>query len=279
MAQVEGRDTYGAIVLSTSGAPEVLTASAGSSVATQLLNGVATQLQTQLTEQVTAAGGDASMAPQVVVTELVPLAASDAAGSGLAASAFPLTMGGMLGGVLTSLSVKGLWRRLATVTLFSASAALIITFVLQTWFEYLQGNFGVNSLAIGLSILASSTFIVGAATLLGTAGIGAAALVTFLIGNPLSAAAMPWQFLVEPWGAIGQFLVPGASNWLLRSLSYFPSADTAQQWWTLAGWVAFGLVLALIGTAVRDRRSIAPAEVEPAEAATAEATTRAPVSA
>ena len=36
------------------------------------------------------------------VTEIVPLADSDAAGSGLAAAAFPLTMGGMIGGIVVS---------------------------------------------------------------------------------------------------------------------------------------------------------------------------------
>lgn len=73
------------------------------------------------------------------------------------------------------------------------------------------------------------------------------AVLTMFVGNPLSGATMPWQFLAAPWGAIGQLMVPGASGSLIRSLSYFPEASTAQQWWTLGVWALVGVVLALIG--------------------------------
>lgn len=260
--QVETRETYGAIVLSASAAPEVLTAPAGSAVATQLLNGVATQLQAQLTQQVAAAGGDPAAAPQVQVTPVVELSDADPTGSGLTAAAFPLMLGGMLGGILVSLVITGVWHRLTAVAVFAAATSIVLTLVMQSWFEYLQGDFWLNVLAISMSILATGMFIVGCATLLGNPGVGVGAVVTMLVGNPLSAAAMPWQFIVEPWGAVGQFMVPGASNWLLRSLSYFPEANNAQQWWTLAGWVVLGIVLALIGAVIRGRRTVTPATPE-----------------
>ena len=100
---------------------------------------------------------------------------------------------------------------------------------------------------MGLTVLATSVFIIGCTSLVGRAGIGIGAVITMFIGNPLSAAATPWQFLAAPWGAIGQFLVPGASNTLTRTLSYFPEASSAQQWWTLTGWVALGVTLTLVG--------------------------------
>lgn len=58
VADIEARVTLGAIVISEQGAPEVLTAPAASSVATQLLNGVATQLQAQVQAQASASGID-----------------------------------------------------------------------------------------------------------------------------------------------------------------------------------------------------------------------------
>lgn len=186
----------------------MLTAPAGSAVATQLLNGVATQLQAQLTQQVAVAGGDPTAAPQVEVTPVVELSDADPTGSGLTAAAFPLMLGGMLGGILVSLTIAGVWRRLTAVTVFAAATSIVLTLVMQTWFEYLQGDFWLNVLAIGMSILATGMFIVGCVTLLGNPGVGVGAAVTMLVGNPLSAAAMPWQFIVEPWGAIGQFTVP-----------------------------------------------------------------------
>lgn len=247
VTQITHRDTYGGIVLGAAGAaPEVLTAPAANASATQILIGVATQLQAQLTQQVTAAGGDASAA-KVTTTTVVPLADTDPTGSGLAAASFPITIGGMLGGVLVSFLVVGALRRLAALGGFAVATGLLLTFVLQTWFEYLQGNFWVNAAAMSMSVLATAAFIAGCSSLLGSRGIGVGAFITVLIANPLSAAALPWQFTPAPWGAIGQYMVPGAANWLIRTLSYFPDASTATQWWVLAGWAAFGVVLIVIG--------------------------------
>lgn len=91
------------------------------------------------------------------------------------------------------------------------------------------------------------SFIVGCTSLLGRAGIGLSAVETMFVSNPLSGATMPWQFLAAPWGAMGQHMVPGASSSLIRSLSYFPEASTAQQRWMLGVWTLGGMVLALIG--------------------------------
>ena len=66
--------------------------------------------------------------------------------------------------------------------------------------------------------------------------------VTMLIANPIAAAAIPVQFLPEPWGAVGQWFVPGASANLLRSTSYFPEAATAAQWLILGAWIVGGVV-------------------------------------
>lgn len=105
-----------------------------------------------------AAGGDAS-AVQVTVTPVVPLANSDPTGSGLAAASFPLMIGGMLGGVL------------AAPAGFAVAVGLVLTFILHSWFEYLPGDFAVNALARGVSILETSSFIVDCASLLGRGGI------------------------------------------------------------------------------------------------------------
>lgn len=235
----------------------MLTAPAGSAQATAILNGVATQLQAQVTQQVTAAGGDAS-AVTVTITPVVPLSEEEPTGSGLAAASFPLTMGGMVGGILTSLLVVGAGRRLAALAGFGVAVGLVLALVLQTWFGFLQGGFWPNAVAIGLSILATSAFIVGCNSLIGTRGIAVGALITMFIGNPLSSAAAPWQFLPEPWGIIGQYLAPGASNWLLRSVSYFPDANLNQQWWTLIAWTTAGIALIVIAH-FRSRASVGAA--------------------
>lgn len=229
--QIKHRETYGAVILSApTEAPEVLTAPAANSAATQILSGLADQMPTQAHQ-----------------TAVVPLSDEDSNGSGLSAAAFPLVLGGMIGGVLITFLVKGVWRRLIAALGYGILAGLSLTLILHTWFGFVQGNFGLVWLAFGLSAMATATFILGCTAILGTPGIGVGAVVTLLIGNPLSGAMAPWQFMVEPWGRIGQFLVPGASNTLLRSLSYFPDAPTAQQWWTLVVWVALGVALTSFG--------------------------------
>lgn len=247
VAQIEQRETYGAIVLGAPGTvPEVLTAPAASAAATQILTGVAAQLQAQLVQQATAAGADASSVT-VQVTPVVPLSADDPAGTGLSAASFPLTLGGMLGGILISFLVVGPIRRLIALVGFGVGVGVLLALILQSWFGFLQGDFWLNATGMGLSIVATAAFIVGCTSLLGSRGIAIGALLTLLVGNPLASAAAPWQFLPSPWGAIGQFFVPGASNWLMRSLSYFPNADLSQQWWTLISWMSFGVILILAG--------------------------------
>lgn len=245
--QIESQETYGAIVLgSGTEVPEVLTAPAASAVSAQMLTGVATQLQAQVSQQVAQAGGDPT-AVKVAVTPVVSYSEHDSNGSGLASASFPMAIGGMIGGVLISLLITGPVRRLAAVASFAVAAGVVVAFIMQTWFQYLQGDFWINALAMGLTMMATASFIVGCTSLVGRAGIGIGAVLTMFVGNPLSGATMPWQFLAAPWGVIGQYMVPGASGSLIRSLSYFPEASTAQQWWTLGAWALVGIVLTLIG--------------------------------
>ncbi|MET0784726.1 MAG: hypothetical protein ABWY53_10400, partial [Leifsonia flava] len=160
---------------------------------------------------------------------------------------FPMVIGGMIGGVLISLLVTGVWRRFAALATYAVVAGLGLTAIMQTWFGILQGDFLLNSVAVGLSLLATASVIVGATALIGRVGIAVGALLTMLIGNPLSAATQPMQFLPGAWGEIGQFFVPGASTTLLRDLSYFPDADATQAWLVLGGWAVAGIVLSFLG--------------------------------
>lgn len=267
IAMIEHREIYGAVLLDE---PEVLIATAAGPAAAQALRGVATQLQSQVDASVQAtliaqleavgaalAAGQApalppadeasAPPPRVTVTDVAPLAETDPTGAGLAASSFPIVLGGMLGGILLSLLVAGAVRRLVGLAVFGVVAGALSALILQTWFGLLQGDWLLNALALGLGMTATAAFIVGMNAVLGRAGLGIAAVITVLFANPLSAAAVPVQFLPEPWGQIGQYFVPGAASNLLRSLSYFPDAATAMQWAVLAGWTLVGILLALVG--------------------------------
>ena len=282
--QIKQRETYGAIIFTEGAAPEVLTAPAANAAATQMLNGVATQLNAQIQQKALAAktealtqavqaGGEqgAQAAAQleqmkaqaeqasamaVKTTAVVPLSEGDSSGSGIAISAFPLVIGGILGGWFSALRVNGTWRRFATATLYAVIAGALTALILSTWFGFIPGDFATLWAAFGATYLATASFMIGlGALLVPAAGLGLGAVVTMFIGNPISGASMPSVFLPGAWGQIGQMMVPGASSTLLRSIAYFPEAATSGQWLVLGSWIAFGLLTGVIGWAVKERRT------------------------
>ncbi|MFT4230753.1 MAG: hypothetical protein QM602_10735 [Microbacterium sp.] len=246
--QVETRETYGAIVLSDDPTvmPEVVKATAGNATAANMMTTIASTLTAQLQAQVKAAGGDPT-GVEATVTELAALSEDDPTGGGLAAAALPLVMGGMIGGSLIAFGIRGTGRKAVALVAYMAASGIVLSAVLGSWFGFLQAGFWVDALALGLSIGATTTLIVGLHSLIGPPGFAVGALITMFIGNPLSGASAPWQFTPAPWGAIGQHMVPGASNWLIKSLSYFPEADTGWAWLTLSLWVAAGAVFLVLG--------------------------------
>lgn len=286
--QIKQRETYGAIVFTEGAAPEVLTAPAANAAATQMLNGVATQLNAQIQQKALAAktealtqaaqaGGEqgAQAAAQleqmkaeaekasamtVKTTAVVPLSESDSSGSGIAISAFPLVIGGILGGSFSALRVNGTWRRFVTATLYAVIGGALTALILNVWFGLIPGDFATLWAAFSATYLATASFIVGVSALaVPIVGLGVGAVITMFIGNPISGATMPSAFLPGAWGAIGQMMVPGASSTLLRSIAYFPEAATSGQWLVLGSWIACGLLAGVIGWALKERR---PATVE-----------------
>ena len=286
--QIKQRETYGAIIFTEGAAPEVLTAPAANTASTQMLNGVATQLNAQIQQKALAAktealtqavqaGGEqgAQAAAQleqmkvqseqasamaVKTTAVVPLSESDSSGTGLAIAAFPLVIGGILGGSFSVLRVNGTWRRFATATLYAVIGGALTALILSTWFGFIPGDFATLWAAFGATYLATAFFIVGVGALSSPLiGLAVGAVITMFIGNPISGATMPSVFLPGAWGQIGQMLVPGASSTLLRSIAYFPEAATSGQWLVLGSWIACGLLAGVIGWALKERR---PATVE-----------------
>ncbi|MFC2486033.1 MAG: ABC transporter permease [Rothia dentocariosa] len=282
--QIKERETYGAIVFTEGAAPEVMTAPAANTSANQMLTGVAQQMNAQVQQKATAAKTQAlqqaaqaddeqgAMAQkqleqlkteqeklqqaQVKTTAVVPLGEGDPNGMGLAAAAFPLVMGGMLGGILSIVLIKGTWRRFVTAGLYGIIGGLFMTIILGTWFGFAPGDFGTLWVTFGVTAFATASFMIGVSALFTeAAGIGFGVVLSMFIGNPLSGVNMPRQFIPAPWGDLGQLMVPGASNTLLRNISYFPDASNSLQWAVLLGWAGFGLLAGAIGWAWKERRA------------------------
>jgi hypothetical protein len=217
---------YGAIVLGT--APVVLTASAANATIAAQLEQLAPSLHAQS-------------------RDIVPLLATDPRGTTIGASSIPMVIGGIIGGALIALLVVGVWRRVVALGVYSAIGSAAITAVLQGWFGGLAGNYFANAGAIALVLLGIGGVILGCVALFGRAGIAIGPVLFLLGATPISAAAVPIEFLAKPWGAIGQWFPPGSGATLLRQLTYFPQANTAFPWLVLTGWAVLGLLLCTLG--------------------------------
>ncbi|WP_416972900.1 ABC transporter permease [Streptomyces sp. 4F14] len=231
---IEDRDVYGAVVVTPDGT-KLLTASAASPVVAQLL-------QQAVAQQ-----------PGVKVVDVVAAPASDPRGAALTASVLPLAMAGMAAGaVVTMLGLAGL----PAVVALLGSAALVGSVgagIADGWLGVLSGDWWAEAGTLSLATLAVSAAVAGVSALVGRAGIGLVSAVVMLLGNPFSGAASAPQMLPAPAGAIGQWLPPGASATLLRSVSFFDGAAALTPALTLAWWAAIGLGLVLLGTALKKR--------------------------
>ena len=179
----------------------------------------------------------------VTVTDIAPLAGGDSTGTGLALAALPLIMGGISGAVILSTVITGLRRQLYSALVYSVMGGLVVTGILQGWFDVMQGSYWMNALIIGLEVAALSSTMIGAKNAFGNIGMAVVSVTMLLVGNPLSGATVPAYFLPSPWGEVGQLLPPGAALNLLRNVSYFPQASSAISWLVLLAWLTLGLGL------------------------------------
>ncbi|WLD71703.1 hypothetical protein QU670_00125 [Actinomyces massiliensis] len=200
----------------------------------------------------------------VTVTDIVPLASGDSTGAGLALAALPLIMGGIGGAMMLSTAIKGLRRQLYSALIYSVMGGLVVTGILQGWFDVMQGSYWMNALIIGLEVAALSSTVIGAKNAFGNVGMAVVSVTMLLVGNPLSGATVPAYFLPSPWGAVGRLLPPGAALDLLRNVSYFPQAPSMTSWLVLLAWLALGIALNWVA---KLRRVTLPARREAREAA------------
>lgn len=224
------REVYGALILNSPTEVDVLVATAASPAVTSLVQAVGQQLAQ-------AAGRT------VVVDDLRGFPSEDPRGTGLAAGAFPLAVGGLMGGVIVMLLVPSIWGRLIAAASFSVMGGLAVVATLQFVIGTFDGNFWMTSLAGMLGIAATCFTVLGLGQLLGNPGIGLAALLFVLVGNPLSGLATGPEMLPAPWGAIGQFLPPGATGTLMRNVAFFDGHGAATPAVILTCYLVVGVIM------------------------------------
>ncbi|MGA5543830.1 ABC transporter permease [Mycobacterium sp. NPDC051198] len=236
------RNVYGGIAFGAEG-PTMLTATGGSPAVAQLLTQIG--------------GGIAAHSGLTLHTEdLAPPTAQDPRGTGLAASALPITLAGMLPAVaLTLVLRREVWTRLTATIVFSALAGVTVAALLRYVFGSIDSNLWGVAAGLTLGIAAAGLFMLGLGSMFGKVGLGVGAALALLLGNPLSGLTAAPEMLPSGWGQLGQLLPQGATATLLRSTAYFDGAGADSAIIVLGCWVIVGLSLVIMAALRRPSRS------------------------
>ncbi len=246
---IREREVYGAVAPAEG---RVLVASAASPV-------VAQSLREQLAAGGAAAGGGAA-ARAVHVEDVVPVASGDSRGVALNGLFLPLMIACFpLAMVLGRLRLSR-WRMLGAVGGFSVLSGLALTALLRSM-DALPGPYLALSAVAALVVAAVGLTTAGLVRKLGPAGLGIAAVLFVVLGNPGSGNASAPELLPGFWRVAGQLLPPGAGGQALRDVAYFDGHALLVPALVLAAWALAGA--ALILTRARTPRPAPAAAPEP----------------
>lgn len=263
---INQRKIYGAISVDVSGNLTVFEATAASAAVaqtlTQLGNNVVAQQKivgTKQINQLIAQTNDVNTikalnqkAAQLNVktakiVEVKAFPKADSKGTGLAAGALPIALGGWIGAVAIANMVKGKKEKFWAIVSFAIIGGLGLVGVIQYGIGTFDGNYFLTSLGAMLGIAATGFFVLGLLEIIGTPGLGIAAVLLILLGNPLSCLSSAPEMLPAGWGAFGQLLPPGATGTLLRNVAFFDGNAIAQPLTVLIAYILLGIVLFKIG--------------------------------
>ncbi|GAA1458004.1 ABC transporter permease [Williamsia maris] len=238
-SQIESRDLDGALIVDRTGITTMVTTAGSTSVAT-LIEGVGTRIAssqntTSTTVDVRGFGG------------------GDPRGAGLAAGALPLALGGWIGALVMMMVLRNPRTLVVSTLAFAVVGGLALTTILRFVLGTFDGQFWPAAGAAMLGIAATAFGVIGLRTLLGAAGLGIAGLALIVLGNPLSGLTSSPSLLPQPWGAIGQYLPPGATGTLLRNVVFFDGHATGHATLVLLAWLIVGAAFYVI--AIRRGRS------------------------
>lgn len=238
---IRNRDVYGGIAFGPDGRT-LLIATGGSPMIAQMLtqigNGIAQQAGAQLRTE-----------------DLAPPTADDPRGAGLAASALPITLAGLLPAIaLVFVLKREVWTRFTAVVIFAGVAGVTIAALLRYVLGSIDQNFWGVTGGLTLGVLATGVAILGLGSLFGRVGLAIGVLSALLLGNPLSGLNSAPELLPSGWGEFGQWLPQGANATLLRSTAFFDGAGATMPIVVLTCWALAGAALIAIA-ALRQRRT------------------------
>jgi hypothetical protein len=263
---IRNRVVYGGISFRPDGRA-LLIATGGSPMVAQML----TQIGNSIPQQAPAGGPATSSTVPLRTEDLAPPTAEDPRGAGLAASALPITLAGLLPAVALVLlspasgagpSLRGeyphkreVWTRFAAAVVFAAAAGTTIAALLRYVFNSIDQTVWGVAAGLTLGLLAAGLSMLGLGSLFGRTGLAVGALLALLLGNPLSGLNSAPEMLPSGWGTLGQWLPQGATATLLRSTAFFDGAGATTAIVVLTCWAVAGAAL-IVTAAVRRGRSV-----------------------
>jgi hypothetical protein len=235
---IREREVYGAVVPAKG---RVLVASAASPAVAQSLR------------ELGAAGNGSG------VEDVVPVASGDPRGAALNLLLLPLMIACFpLAAVLGRMRLpRG--RMLAAAVGFSVASGLVLTALLRAM-DALPGPYLAVSAVVALVVAAVGLAAAGLFRVLGPAGLGLAAVLFVVLGNPGSGNATAPELLPGFWRVTGQLLPPGAGGQAIRDVAYFDGHAMLVPALVLAAWALLGAALILVGRRAPRARPAAPHE-------------------
>ena len=238
---IHNRDVYGGLAFGPDG-QSMFVATGGSPMVAQMLTQIGSGI------------GHQAGVP-IHSEDLAPPTTGDPRGVGLAASALPITLAGLLPAIaLLSALKREVWTRFTATVVFSAMAGVSVAALLKYVFGSIDTNFWGVAAGLTLGVMAMALFILGLGSLFGRAGMIGGAALAMLLGNPLSGLNSAPELLPRGWGALGQLLPQGANGTLLRSMAFFDGAGGALPIVVLTCWSLLGVALILIASVRQPRR-------------------------
>ncbi|RJL21445.1 DUF3533 domain-containing protein [Bailinhaonella thermotolerans] len=212
-----------------------------------------TQVTAELANRIGAGQGR-----HVRVDDVLPPAPGD--GRGL--SSFYLVIGWMVGGYLAAaiIGVAASARpanprraaiRLGALAVYAIVSGLGGAVVVGPVLGALPGHFWQVAAIGALLVFAVAAATTALQVLLGLVGIGVAILFFVILGNPSAGGPYPASLLPPFWAGVGPALPPGAGTTAVRNTVYFAGHGTAGPLWVLAAYALGGVVVAVIGSALR----------------------------
>jgi hypothetical protein len=181
--------------------------------------------------------------------DLVPLSAEDSRGSVLTSLLLPLTICSIIVAAAIGVVVRfrPAWRQLLALVSVSAVAGAGTYLVGQSWLGALPHDAGAAWATLALAVLALAAATAGLIALIGATGLGLAAALFVVVGNPFAGSSAAPELLPGAAHHLGQWLPPGAALSLLRSTAYFDGHGAGSHLVVLVIWALAGGLAVVLG--------------------------------